>query len=1078
MTRTLCFIVVLAMSCSRQALAQSAGDILKTSGVKGGLVVHLGCEDPKLIVGLRANDSYLVHALDTDVGRVAKAREHIRSLDLYGAVSADVFDGEHLPYADNLVNLVVVSNADVSAEASAKAGCRVPNGEIKRVLAPRGVALANRQSAIRIPQSDVVGDWFVYRKPVPDDIDHWTHYLHGADNNAVSRDMRVGPPDRLQWSAEPSWPRSHEHTPSLPCLVSANGRIFYLHDDGIRGIFDDRLPDRWHIYARDAFNGLLLWQVPLPNWGPGQWKHARHWHTPLTVSRRLVAADGKVFVTLGYRAPVSVLDAETGALIKTFENTANADEILCVGDTLVVRQRETIPDYPAGAEAWNIHVRAKAGKKSPKAWTQLPEAEKQPSSIVAVDAATGRLRWRVKCDRMMTLSLAATDRCVCYHSFDEVVCLNFRDGKELWRAKSVSWPDLTGTSGTLLLHDDTVFYAGTGGVQAWRADTGTKLWSGPRIARTTIRHPPDLFIANDLLWGGLTPDMPTGRIPHEEAPHMAPAMRGTLVQGLDLKTGKVAREIEIAALISPGHHVRCYRAKATDRYLMWPKRGIEFVDIINGSDHRRCNWVRGECSYGVMPANGLIYAPPHPCQCNLGVVLTGFNALASSPKREVPAARAQLRRGPAYGATAVEDDPAARQEWPMYRHDGARSGRTSSPVPARLSRQWSQPIGGQLTPPVTAGGRVYVASPGTHTIHALDSKAGTTLWQFTAGGPVDSPPTVHQGFVVFGCRDGRVYCLRGKDGAEVWRFRAGPSERRIVARGQLESPWAVSGSVLARQGVAYFAAGRSSFLDGGLYLYGLSVATGKILHEYRFRGPEPDIANVPGPTYHMEGTKADLLSTDGASIFMLFQRFDMNLDKLPTPPGDGAGNRKIMRRLVPRNGFLDTTWFDRTSWTHGERWLGRHFKSGTPASGQIMVFDEGTTYTLQVFSGQFFMSPRFVPGSGYLLRADEHGTAKAKGQAKPRFSVRIPIRARAMVLAGETLLLAGPPDRVPKEDPYAAFEGRLKATLWAVATKDGQKRFELPLQSVPVPDGMITAGGRLYLSTADGHVVCFGGEMQ
>ncbi len=1056
MAATLC----LSVAGTRAASDVAAG-LLRTAGVQAGLVVHVGCGDGRLTAALRENDRLLVHGLDTDPAKIAEARKHIRARELYGPVSVDLFDGQALPYADNLVNLLVVSNPD----------CRVSEAELMRVLAPRGVLL--RPNAARRTRHAMT------TKPWPADMDHWTHYLYSASNNAVSRDRQVGPPNRLQWSAEPLWPRSHEYTPSLASLVSAEGRIFYLHDDGLRGVLDKRLPERWFVYARDAFNGLLLWRVPLPNWGPLEWGHARHWHTPLALTRRLVATGGRVYVTLGYRAPVSVLDADTGAVIRTFEDTANADEILCTGDTLVVRQRKTIPDYAPGAEAWNIHVRAKAGKKTPKAWTQLPEAEKQPQSILAVDTVSGELRWRVDCDAMVTLSLAATDRYVCYHNFDEVVCLRFRDGKELWRAASKSWPDLTGTSGTLLLHDDAVYHTGTSGLEAWDAATGAVLWTGPRIARTTIRHPPDLFIANGLLWGGLTPDMPTGRIPHEEAPGVAPAMRGRLVQGLYPKTGKVARELEIGALISPGHHVRCYRARATERFLMWPKRGIEFVDIVNGSNHQRCNWVRGECSYGLIPANGLIYAPPHPCLCNLGVVLTGFNALASSPEQIPPASEQELQRGPAYGTALLESNTATGPDWPMYRHDGARSGRTSSRVPNDLSVQWTQTIGGRLTPPVAAAGRIVVASSDTHTVHALDTAAGDALWSFTAGGPIDSPPALHRGLLVFGCRDGHVYCLRANDGELVWRFRAGPAERRIVAMGQLEAPWPVSGSVLIEGDVAYFAAGRSSFLDGGVRLFGLDVGTGRIRYEHCFAGPEPDIANTPGPTYHMEGTKADLLSTDGTSIFLLFQTFDMALNRLPTPPGNRTGGRKITRRLAPRNGFLDTTWFDRTSWTHGERWLGRHFKTGVPGAGQIIVFDDTTTYALQVFSKQFFMSPHFTPGNGYLLRADRLGTepaANAKRRPKPRWSIRVPLRARGMVLADETLFLAGPPDVIPPDDPYAAFEGRAGAVLWAVAAKDGARQCELPLPHGPVPDGLIAAGGRLVLSTTDGNVICLGGS--
>ena len=92
-------------SCS--AWAGSADRILESSGVKGGLVVHVGCADPASIMALRASDSYLVHGLDVDAIKVSKARKLIQSKRLYGPVSVDTFDGKNLPYADNLVNLLI-----------------------------------------------------------------------------------------------------------------------------------------------------------------------------------------------------------------------------------------------------------------------------------------------------------------------------------------------------------------------------------------------------------------------------------------------------------------------------------------------------------------------------------------------------------------------------------------------------------------------------------------------------------------------------------------------------------------------------------------------------------------------------------------------------------------------------------------------------------------------------------------------------------------------------------------------------------------------------------------------------------
>ena len=56
----------------------------------------------------------------------------------------------------------------------------------------------------------------------------------------------------------------------------------------------------------------------------------------------------------------------------------------------------------------------------------------------------------------------------------------------------------------------------------------------------------------------------------------------------------------------------------------------------------------------------------------------------------------------------------------------------------------------------------------------------------------------------------------------------------------------------------------------------------------------------------------------------------------------------------------------------------------------------------------------------------------------------------------------------------AAMAGEKGAKLWAVSAADGEKLAEHPLEAMPVFDGLIAAGGRLYLVTADGNVLCFG----
>ena len=79
-----------------------------------------------------------------------------------------------------------------------------------------------------------------------------------------------------------------------------------------------------------------------------------------------------------------------------------------------------------------------------------------------------------------------------------------------------------------------------------------------------------------------------------------------------------------------------------------------------------------------------------------------------------------------------------------------------------------------------------------------------------------------------------------------------------------------------------------------------------------------------------------------------------------------------------------------------------------------------------------------------------------------------------MVLAGETLFVAGPPDSLDAEDPMASFEGRKGALLRAICSENGEKLVERKLGAPPVFDGLIAAGNRLFMCTVDGKVLCFG----
>ena len=77
-----------------------------------------------------------------------------------------------------------------------------------------------------------------------------------------------------------------------------------------------------------------------------------------------------------------------------------------------------------------------------------------------------------------------------------------------------------------------------------------------------------------------------------------------------------------------------------------------------------------------------------------------------------------------------------------------------------------------------------------------------------------------------------------------------------------------------------------------------------------------------------------------------------------------------------------------------------------------------------------------------------------------------------MTLADKTLFIAGPPDTVDPNDPAAALEGRGGGVLWAVSATDGKKLASIKLDTPPTFDGLIAANGRLYMSLADGRLIC------
>ena len=194
--------------------------------------------------------------------------------------------------------------------------------------------------------------------------------------------------------------------------------------------------------------------------------------------------------------------------------------------------------------------------------------------------------------------------------------------------------------------------------------------------------------------------------------------------------------------------------------------------------------------------------------------------------------------------------------------------------------------------------------------------------------------------------------------------------------------------------------------------------------------------------------------------------------------------------MFTTGGFLEDSWFNRTFWMYAKTWPGFQIGHIAPKAGLLLVVGDERTYAVQPYPTRNVHSPMFKIGDkGYLLTADKNDNepildyrswSRDKGMgftraAPPQWHQWVPIRMRAMVLAGKNLFVAGPPDVLDSKDPMAPFEARKGMILRAMDAASGRKLAEIRMDNAPIFDGLSAAGGKLFLSLRNGELVCFGG---
>ena len=357
--------------------AQTADEVRRESGLDGGLAVHVGVTDGKLEADLAGDGRWLVQGLTTDAAAADRARAAVREVRVAGVAGlasvARVRDFSRLPYADHLVNVLVV-------DADALGDVGLGEEEMRRVLVPeRGVALVRRG-----------GSWQKITKPMPEAFDTWPQYSHGPGWNAVSDETQAGPGRLLQWLAGRGTSLGKSRSSGFRM---EGGRVFHHADD------------HNELIGRDAFNGVPLWRKEAQG-------GARE--TPM------IATADRLYTVLDRGGAMVELSAATGEVLATLnpeakQQQSKANEMpmwaTLAGEVLVQTDEGRVYglDAASGKVLWTFTSEAGQVVAFPVVATDLDQVMfavgdkgvslsrwpfTQGRAVVALDLRTGKERWR------------------------------------------------------------------------------------------------------------------------------------------------------------------------------------------------------------------------------------------------------------------------------------------------------------------------------------------------------------------------------------------------------------------------------------------------------------------------------------------------------------------------------------------------------------------------------------------------------------------------------------------------------------------------------------------------------------
>ncbi len=402
----------------------------------------------------------------------------------------------------------------------------------------------------------------------------------------------------------------------------------------------------------------------------------------------------------------------------------------------------------------------------------------------------------------------------------------------------------------------------------------------------------------------------------------------------------------------------------------------------------------------------------------------------------------------------------------MWRYDAGRRGASPEELPKTLHLHWVLELPppdpawptnqeklqfDRLYEPVLMGGTLFVPSMISDKLTAYDSDTGAERWKFFAEGPIRFAAVASQGRVYFASDDGHLYCLNAVDGSLQWKFRGGPRDRKLLGNDRLISAWPARGGPVLLDDSIYFGASIWPFM--GVFLHSLDAASGQVLWTNSGTGSTYLVQQHNSPAFAGVAPQGYLAAAG---------------DKLVV-----AGGRTIPATFDRKSGEL-------LHFNVSSRVMGSKGGGGYEAIvGDDFYLNRGCMYRLDngAFVGNvdaMIVSPFSIIGKdadgikGFKTGWETLETKDARGNPVKKTVVpaswTTPLDAeikQVFVKSGSRLYCTAADSAVIAVDLPQLDRGA--GVGW---------RMQLPDE----PLNMITGDGKLFVSTAQGRIYCFGGE--